>query len=73
VSLSGLAPAGGIVVVLASSNPSKGSVPARITVPAGSASAVFNVSTATVKRKIVATITASYGGVTKKAALTIKR
>jgi len=28
VSLSGLAPAGGIVVVLASSNPSKGSVPA---------------------------------------------
>lgn len=73
VSLSGPAPAGGIVVALASSNPSKASVPASITVAAGSTSAVFNVTTVTVKRKIVASITASYGGVKKKATLTIKR
>ncbi|MGE5820928.1 MAG: hypothetical protein ACM37Z_23100, partial [Deltaproteobacteria bacterium] len=73
VSLSGPAPGGGVVVVLASSNPSKATVPANVTVPAGSTSAVFNVATAGVKRKTGVTITASYGGVRKKAALTITR
>jgi hypothetical protein len=73
VSFSGPAPLGGVVVVLASSNPSKANVPARIMVPGGATSGVFNVTTATVKRKIVASITASYRGLTKKAALTIKR
>jgi hypothetical protein len=73
VLLSGPAPVGGVVVVLASSNPNKASVPATITVLGGSTSAVFNVTTATVKRKTVASITGSYGGLTKKAALTIKR
>jgi hypothetical protein len=73
VSLSGPAPASGVVVVLASSIPSKASVPATITVAAGSTSAVFNVATASVKRKTGGTITASYGGVRKKAALTITR
>jgi hypothetical protein len=73
VSLSGPALSGGVVVVLASSNPSRASVPANVTVPAGSTSAVFNVATAGVKRKTGVTITASYGGVRKKAALTITR
>jgi hypothetical protein len=73
VLLTGPAPSGGVVVVLASSNASKAGVPASITVPGGSTSAVFNITTATVKRKTSVTITASYRSVTKKAALTIRR
>jgi hypothetical protein len=73
VSLSGPAPAAGVVVSLASSNPSKASVPATITVQGGSTSAVFNVTTVSVRKKTGLTITASYGGVRKKATLTITR
>jgi hypothetical protein len=73
VLLTGAAPSGGVVVVLASSNASKAGVPASITVPGGRTSAVFNITTATVKRKTSVTITASYRSVTKKAALTIRR
>lgn len=73
VSLSAPAPVGGVIVKLASSNPSKASVPATITVPGGATSAVFNVTTVTVKKKLVASITASYRGLTKKVALTITK
>jgi hypothetical protein len=73
VTLSAPAPVGGVIVKLASSNPSKASVPATITVPGGATSVVFNVTTVTLKKKLVASITASYRGLTKKMALTITK
>ncbi len=72
VTLSGKAPLGGIVVNLASSKTSRAKVPSSLTVPAGASSANFTVTT-TVGGKTSATITASYGGVVKKATLTIRR
>ena len=42
------APAGGIIVTLASSNPNLASVPASVTIPAGANSASFTISTAPV-------------------------
>src|SRR5688572_7239781 len=60
-------------VSLASSKPKNVMVPASVTVPAGASSAAFNISTTTTNKKINATISASYGGVTKSAALTIVR
>jgi hypothetical protein len=48
-------------------------VPASVTVPAGASSAAFNISTTTTNKKINATISASYGGATKSATLTIVR
>jgi hypothetical protein len=73
VNLSAPAPTGGIVVNLSSNKPNKASVPANVTVPAGSSSATFSVTTATVNKKTVVTITAAYGGVTKSATLTLQR
>jgi hypothetical protein len=72
VALSGKAPLGGIVVKLSSSKPSRAGVPPSVTVAAGASSANFTVTTTT-GGKTSATITASFGGVTKKASLTIKR
>jgi hypothetical protein len=62
-----------VLVSLASSKPKNVMVPASVTVPAGASSAAFNISTTTTNKKINATISASYGGVTKSAALTIVR
>jgi hypothetical protein len=62
-----------VVVSLASSKPKNAMVPASVTVPAGTSSAAFNISTATTNKKINATISASYGGATKSATLTIVR
>ncbi len=73
VSLSGPAPTGGIVVTLSSSNPTKASVPPSVTVVAGASFASFAIKTAAVASKTSATISASYGGVTKKAVLTIQK
>jgi len=61
------------VVTLASNKPTKASVPANVTVPAGASSANFNITTASTNKKINASITASYGGVTKSATLTMVR
>ena len=72
VTLSGKAPLGGIAVKLASSKPSRASVPASVTVPASASSASFIVTT-TAGGKTSATITASYNGVVKKASLAIRR
>jgi hypothetical protein len=72
VTLSGPAPAGGVVVALASSNANKAAVPPSITVSAGATSANFQITTAKVKRKTTVTINASYRGVTKKAGLRIR-
>lgn len=73
VSLSGPAPTGGIVVMLSSSNPPKANVSPSVTVAAGASSASFTITTASVASKTSATISASYGGVTKKAILTIQK
>ncbi|HEX9443276.1 MAG TPA: hypothetical protein VGA73_04110 [Candidatus Binatia bacterium] len=72
VALSGKAPAGGLVVNLSSSKSSRAAVPPSVTVGAGAGSATFTVTTTT-GGKTSATITASFGGVTKKASLSIRR
>jgi len=73
ITLAAPAPGGGAVVTLTSSNPSLGSVPASILVPEGATSSTFTVTTAPRKRNASATITASYGGVTKAATITVRR
>ena len=62
-----------VIVSLASSKPKNAMIPASVTVPAGASSAAFNISTTTTNKKINATISASYGGATKSATLTIGR
>jgi hypothetical protein len=73
VTLTKAAPAGGLVVTLASNRPTKALVPANVTVPAGASSAGFNVATTAVNKKTIASISASYGGVTKSATLTLQK
>jgi len=72
VKLSGPAPIGGVVVSL-SDNSSAASVPASITVARGSTSATFTITTYPVTSSRSVTVSASYGGVTKAAALTVRR
>ncbi len=67
--LVGAAP-GGIVVNLASNNAAV-TVPASVTVAAGDSSASFTVATSTVTSIQTASISASYGGVTQQATLTV--
>jgi hypothetical protein len=71
VTLSGLAPVEGMAISLSSSDPSAAGVPATVTVPAGSASAAFTVTTYPVASSTFATITAVYSGVARTAMLTI--
>ena len=73
VTLTKAAPAGGLVVTLASNRPTKALVPANVTVPAGASSAAFNVTTTAVNKRTIASISAFYGGLTKSATLTIFR
>ena len=69
VTLSANAPTGGLVVDLSSTGVS---VPAKVTVPAGSSSEAFTVSTTSVTSNQTATITAASGGVPKTAAITVE-
>jgi hypothetical protein len=62
VTLSCPARAGGVVVTLASSNKARAVVPANVTVPAGSATATFPITTAGVTSAANVTVTASYLG-----------
>ena len=72
VLLSGAAPAGGAVVSLTNTNPSA-SVPAAVTVAAGSHnSATFSVPTSAVTSNVSGTVTATYGGASKSLALTVR-
>ena len=71
VTLSSAAPSGGASVAVASSNTAVASVPAQITVPAGAMSATFSVTSKTVVASASATISASYGGSTRTAVLTV--
>jgi hypothetical protein len=69
--LSAAAPAGGILVSLASSNTAVATVPASVTVAAGATSATFPAATSGVAASTAVTISASYNGVTKTAVLTV--
>jgi hypothetical protein len=73
VKLNKAAPAGGIVVSLSSNRISRLVVPVNVLVPAGVSSANFNIASMAVTRRTAITITATYGGVIKRAALTIVR
>ena len=68
--LNAAAPAGGAAVSL-SSDSTTVSVPATVTVPAGSVSATFTVTANTVGANQTVNLTASYGGSSAKAALTV--
>ena len=71
VTLNGLALAGGAAIGLTSSDTQSATVPASVTVPAGSTSATFTVTTLTSAPSSSVTISATYGGVTQTAALTL--
>jgi len=71
VALSGPAPSGGAVVSLSSDNTTVVRVPASITVPAGTTSATFSVSTSPVAASTSVTISASYNGVSRNFSLTV--
>jgi len=71
VTLSGAAPSGGAVVSLTSGNTAVATVPASVTVPAGATSANFTVTTVSVTANQSVTISATFGGVTKSATLTV--
>jgi len=70
VRLNRTAPSGGATVSL-SSDQAAVMVPATVTVPAGSASAPFNVTTSAVTATVTATISAKLGGETKTATLIV--
>ncbi|PYR88862.1 MAG: hypothetical protein DMF84_26315 [Acidobacteria bacterium] len=64
VTLNQAAPAGGTVVALASTHPAVASVPASVTVPAGSRSATFSVTTSAVTTEMDVLLFARSGGTT---------
>jgi len=72
VILNGTAPPAGAVVSLTSSDPSVASVPASVTVPAGSSAATFPITTTPVKSSTGVTVTASFHGIKKTAKITVK-
>lgn len=71
ITLTGNAPSTGVVVQLSSSNPTVAQVPSTVTVAGGQSGASFTVSTSTVPNSTSSTITASYGGTSRSAALTV--
>lgn len=71
VTLSGKAPAGGLVVPLSNTNPAA-SVPASVTVPAGATYATFPVTAPAVTSLQTGTVSASFGGVTKSVTLKVR-
>jgi photosystem II stability/assembly factor-like uncharacterized protein len=73
VTLSASASAGGAMVALASSNTAVATVPTSVTVAAGATSATFTVSTNSLTgcASSGVTISATYGGVTRSAGLTV--
>ena len=69
VSLTALAPAGGIVISLSSSDTAVADVPASVTIPQGGTAATFAVTTRAVSAATTVTITGSHGGNTRSATL----
>lgn len=72
VTLTAPAPAGGITVLLKSSRTTVATVPASVTVATGATSAHFTVSTLPRRNNASVSISARYGGITRKATLTVK-
>ena len=70
VTLNGIAPAGGAVVSLSSSNTALAQVPTTVTVPPGAASTTVAVTASTVGAQATAGISATYNG-TQSATLTV--
>ena len=70
VRINGPAPAGGLVVTLAS-NSSSATVPATVTIPAGQNAVTFTVTTLTVTAKTIVQVTATLGTTSKTENLTI--
>lgn len=73
VTLNSPAAAGGQFVNLSSSKPSVAGVPSNVLVPAGAVSANFTVTTVPVKANTSVSISASSGGVTKVATLSVRK
>ncbi len=73
VTLTGPAPAGGVVVTLSSSNPGVASVPppGSITVPGGATTATGTITTQPVSTTTSLTISASYHGITRPDTLSV--
>ena len=71
VTLSTTAPAGGQAVALTSSNSAAASVPASVTVAGGATSTTFPVTTTSVTTTSQVTITATSGGASRSAVLTV--
>jgi len=71
VTLTSAAPSGGAAVTLTSSNSAVATVPAGVTVPAGATSASFTVTSKPVTTQSSVTISASYGGATRTALMTV--
>lgn len=73
VTLSGAAPAGGIVVSVSSSNPAVANpAVSSVTVAAGATTASFTITTTSVTASTQVTISATLGAVTKNAVLTVR-
>jgi hypothetical protein len=70
VTLTALAPTGGALVTISSSS-AAATVPASVTIAAGATTATFSVSTTTVSTAAAANLTASYGGASVMATLTV--
>jgi uncharacterized protein (TIGR03437 family) len=71
INLSAPAPAGGAVVSVFDTNSIAASAPATVTVPAGSESTTFTITTTVVTSSQAITIFASYGGVSQQASLSV--
>jgi len=71
VALTAPAPVGGAVVTLSSSNPAVAAVPASLSIPPGASSGEFLINASTVSVSTTVTISASYGGITQGATLTV--
>ena len=71
VTLTAAAPSGGVVVGLTSSHTATVMVPTSVTVPAGATTGKFTATTSAVGTSTTVTISASYAGVAKSAALTV--
>ncbi|HEX6288205.1 MAG TPA: FG-GAP-like repeat-containing protein [Herpetosiphonaceae bacterium] len=72
VTLTSAAPSGGASVALAMSNTVVATVPASVTVAAGTTSVTFALTTKTVTASTSVAISAAYGGVSKAATLTVQ-
>jgi len=71
VTLSAAAPTAGAIVTLTSGNTNAATVPASVTVAAGATTATFAITTKAVTAGTVATITATYDGVSKALGLVV--